>query len=168
MFFNSSFTVSITALLRIRILSLRFIRTFFILFLILVTSWMPSRDIHYKSVLPIYTLSAHSFPLMLFRKLPCINGSLSSMSAVVNMKLRISPLSLIIKCSSNPKNYPIEHFICVANPSNVLWIWILWLRHTRKGVESTKLMPVHVPNNTVLMNMVKDNNTSFSCSTNRL
>ena len=142
-FFNSSFTVSITALFRIRILSLMFIRTFFILPLILVINWIPSRNRFSKSISPIYPLSAQNFPLMLFRKEPCFNGFLSSMSAAVNMMLRISLLSLIIICNLNLKNQPIEYFPRVASPSNVFWIWILWFRHTRSGVESTKLIPIH-------------------------
>ena len=55
------------------------------------------------------------------------------------MKLRIYTLSLIISYSLNPKNHPIEYFPHSANSSNVLWIRILCLRQTRKGVESTKL-----------------------------
>ena len=63
----------------------------------------------------------------------------------VNMKLRISPLSLTIRCSLNPKNHPIEYFPRPAIPSNVLWIRIFWLRQTHKGVNSTKLMSVQAP-----------------------
>ena len=113
-------------------------------------------------------LSAHSFPLMFSRNVPCFNGSRSSTFPGVNIKLRISPLSLIIRCNLNPKNYPIEHFPRSASPSNVLWIRILWLRQTRKGVESTKLMPVHVPSRTFLMKMAIGSSTSFSNSTKRL
>ena len=36
------------------------------------------------------------------------------------LKLSISPLSLIIRCSLNPKNHPIEHFPRSASPLNVL------------------------------------------------
>jgi hypothetical protein len=84
------------------------------------------------------------------------------------MKFNISPLSLIIRCNLNPKNHPIEHFPRVARPSKVLWICILWFRQTHNGVESTKLMPVHVTSNTVLMNMTIGKRTSFSNSTKRL
>ena len=118
--------------------------------------------------LPIYHLSAHSFPLMFSRNLPCFNGSRSSTFPDVNIKLRISHLSLIIRCNLNPKNRHIEHFPRSASPSNVLWIRILWLRQTRKGVESTKLMPVHVPGRTFLMKMVMGSSISFSSSTKRL
>lgn len=110
---------------------------------------MPLRKRFSNRAWPIYPLSAHSFPLMFSRNLPCFNGSRSSTFPGVNMKLRISPLSLIIRCSLNPKNHPIEHLPRSASPSNVLWIKILWLRHTHKGVESTKLMPVQVPSSTL-------------------
>ena len=116
-------------------------------------SWIPFKNSVSKSVLPIYPLSAQSFPLILFRKFPCFVGSLSSTSAAVNMKLSISPLSLIIRCDLNPKNHSMEHFPRMANPSNILWLWILWFLQTYKGVESTKLIPVHVSSNTVLMNI---------------
>ena len=168
MFFNSSLTVSIKALFLSKILSAILISEFFILFLTLVTSCMPLRKGFSNRAWPIYPLSAHSFPLMFYENLPCFNGSRSSTFPGVNMKLRISPLSLIIRCSLNPKNHPIEHFPRPASPSNVLWIRILWLRQTRKGVESTKLMPVQVPSRTFLMKMVMGSNTSFSSSTKRL
>ena len=74
-FFNSSLTVSITALFLIRILSFIFINTFFMLFLILVTNWIPFRNKVSNKVLPIYPLSAHSFPFILFRNEPCFKGS---------------------------------------------------------------------------------------------
>lgn len=80
MFFSSSFTVSITALFLIRILSLMFINTFFMLFLILVISWIPSKNKFSNKVLPIYPLSAHSFPWCyseraLFERFPIIHIS---------------------------------------------------------------------------------------------
>ena len=62
---------------------------------------------------------------MFSRNLPCFNGSRSSPFPGVNMKLRISPLSLIIRCNLNPKNHPIEHLPRSASPSNVL----LYLNH---------------------------------------
>ena len=168
MFFSSSLTVSINALFLSRILSAILISEFFILFFTLVTSCIPLKKRFSNRAWPIYPLPAHNFPLMFSRNLPCFNGSLSSTLPGVNIKLRISPLSLIIRCSLNPENYPIEHFPRSASPSNVLWIRILWLRQTRKGVESTKLMPVQVSNSTFLMKMVMGSNTSFSSSTKRL
>ena len=110
MFFNSSLTVSIKALFLSKILSAILISEFFILFLTLVTSCMPFRKRFSNRACPIYPLSAHSFPLMFSRNLPCFNGSRSSTFPGVNMKLRISPLSLIIRCNLNPKNHPIAHF----------------------------------------------------------
>ena len=111
MFFSSSFTVSINALFLSRILSAILISEFFMLFLTLVTSCMPSRNRFSNRACPIYTLSAHNFPLMFSRNLPCFDGSRFSTFPEVNMKLRISPLLLIIRCSLNPKNHPIEHFL---------------------------------------------------------
>ena len=143
-FFNSSLTVSIKALFLSRILSATLIREFFMLFFTLVISCIPLRKRFSNKACPIYPLSAHSLPFIFFRNLFCFNGSRSSTFPCVSMKLRISPLSLIIRCSLNPKNHPMEHFPRSARPSKVLWINIRWLRHTRNGVESTKLMPVQV------------------------
>ena len=84
MFFSSSFTVSIKALFLIRILSAMLISEFFILFLTLVTSCMPLRKRFSNRAWPIYPLSAHSFPLMFFRNLPCFRGSRASTFAGVN------------------------------------------------------------------------------------
>ena len=61
-----------------------------------------------------------------------------------------------------------EHLPLCAIPLNVLWIWIIWFLHTRKGVELTKLTPVHLPKSTFLMNRPNGMATSFSNSTNRL
>ena len=119
-FFSSSLTVSIKALFLSRILSEMLISEFFILFLTLVTSCMPLRKRFSNRAWPIYPLSAHNFPLMFSRNLPCFNGSRSSTFPGVNIKLRISPLSLIIRCNLNPKNQPMEHFPRSASPSNVL------------------------------------------------
>ncbi len=103
-------------------LSAILIREFLILFLTLVKSCIPLRKRLSNKACPIYPLSAHNFPLMFSRNLPCLNGSRSSTSTFpgVNMKLRISPLSLIIRCSLNPKNHPMEHFPRSVVPSNVL------------------------------------------------
>ena len=122
MFFSSSLTVSIRALFLSRILSAILISEFFILFLTLVTSCMPFRKRFSNRLWPIYPLSAHSFPLMFSKNLPCFKGSRSSSFPGVNMKLRISPLSLIIRCNLKPKNLPMEYFLRSASPSNVLWI----------------------------------------------
>ena len=116
MFFSSSLAVSINALFLSRILSAILIREFLILFLTLVTSCIPLRKRFSNRAWPIYTLSAHSFPLMFFRNLPCSKGSQSSTFPGV----KFSPLSLIIRCSLNPKNQPMEHLPCSTSPSNVL------------------------------------------------
>ena len=120
MFFNSSLTVSIKARFPIRILSAILIRLFLMLFLTFVTSCIPPRNRFSNRTYPIYPLSAHSFPFMFSKNRPCFRGSQSSTFSRVNMKLRISPLLLIIKCSLNPKNQPIEHFPHSASLSKVL------------------------------------------------
>ena len=75
----------------------------------------------FRTRLDRYTLCPHKvFPLISLRKFPCFNGSPSSTFAGENMKFRISPLSLITRCSLNPKNHPMEHFPRVARPSKVL------------------------------------------------
>ena len=81
----------------------------------------------FKQTCLMFPLSAHSFPLMFSRNLPCFNGSWSSTFPSVNMELRISHLLLIIRCNLNPKNYPMKHFPRSASPLNILWIRILWL-----------------------------------------
>ena len=116
MFFNSSLTVSIKALFLSEILSVMLIGEFFMLFFALVISCMPLRKRFSNRVYPIYPLSAQSFLFMFFRNFSRFNGSRSSTFPGVNIKLRISPLSLIIKCSLNPKNQPIEHFPRSASP----------------------------------------------------
>ena len=168
MFLSSSFTVSISARFLKQILSATLMREFFILFLTFVTSCIPSTKRLSKRVFPIYPLSPKSYPLMFLSNAPSFRGSLSSTPPVVNTKFRISPLSLIIRCNLNPKNQPKEHFPRLAKPSKVLWMWIRWLRHTRRGVLSTKLIPVHSPNNTCLIKTVSCRSTSFSNSTKRL
>jgi len=86
MFFNSSLTVSIKALFLSRILSAILISEFLILFLTLVTSFMPSRKRLSNETHPIYPLSAQSFPLMFSRNLPYFNGFRSFTFPRVNMK----------------------------------------------------------------------------------
>ena len=116
------------------ILSAMLISEFFILFLTLVNNWIPSTNTVSKSVFPIYLLSPKSFPFMFFNNTTSFNGSLSSTQPVVKTKFKISHLSLIIRCSLNPKNHHIEHLPRLARPSNVLCISMRWLRYTRKGV----------------------------------
>lgn len=53
---------------------------------------------------------ANQFPIQKINKGLYLNGSLSSISLGVIMKLSNSPFSLKIKCSLNPKNQPMEHF----------------------------------------------------------
>lgn len=62
------------ALFLSKILSTILISVFFILFLTSVTSCMPLRKRFLNRDWTIYPLSAHSFPSMFFRSLPCFNG----------------------------------------------------------------------------------------------
>lgn len=94
------------------------------------------------------------------------NGFLSSTSPGVIMKFSSSPFSLQIRCSLKPKNHPMEHLPLWAIPLNTLWTCILWFLHTLRGVLSTKLMPVHFPSNTFLMNSAKGTATSFQVPQN--
>ena len=167
MFFSSSLTVSIKALFLSRILSATLISEFFMLLLTFVTSWIPLRNRLSNRACPIYPLSAQSFPLMFSKILPCFNGSRSSTFPGVNMKLRISPLSLIIRCSLNPKNHPMEHFPRSASPQMSYGAESFGYDRHARG-ESTKLIPVHLLNRTFLMKMVRGSNISFSSSTKRL
>ena len=98
-FFNSSLTVSINARFLSNILSATLIREFFILFLAFVTSCIPFVNRDSNKHCPIYPLSAQSFPFMFFRNCSPFRGSRSSTFPGVNMKLRISPLSLMTRCS---------------------------------------------------------------------
>ena len=116
MFFNSSFTVSMSALFLKHILSEMLMSEFFILFFTLVINCTPSMKRFSNRALPIYPLSPKSLPFMFFNNTPSFKGSRSSTFPVVNMKFNISPLSLIIRCSLNPKNHPIEHFPRPASP----------------------------------------------------
>ena len=97
MFFNSSLAVSIKARFLSRILSATLIREFFMLFFTLVINCMPLRNRFSNRVCPIYPLSAQSFPFIFFRNFVCFSGSRSSTFPGVNMNLRISPLSLMIR-----------------------------------------------------------------------
>mgnify|MGYP003189690004 CR=1 FL=1 len=78
--------------------------------------------------------------LISYRDLPSFSASYSFTFPVINLKLRISFLSLIIGCNLNSKNHPIKYFLRSASLSNVLWIRILWLQYTRKRLESIKLI----------------------------
>ena len=141
MFFNSSLTVSIKAHFLSRILSATLIREFFMLFFTLVTSCMPLRKRFPNRACPIYPLSVQSLLFIFFKNFLCFKGSRLSTFPGVNMKLSISPLSLMIKCSLKPKNHPMEHFPRSARPLKVLCMRMRWLQHTHNGVEPTKLMP---------------------------
>lgn len=111
MFFSSSLTVSINALFLSRILSAILIRELVphIVFNFSDKLYAIKKKVLKQSLTNISFVS-HSFPLMFSRNSPCFNGSRSSTFPGVNMKLRTSPLSLIIRCNLNPKNHPIEHF----------------------------------------------------------
>ena len=156
------------ALFLVSSLSDMVIRAPFMLLLSFVISCMPSTKRRWKSSLPIYPLSPTSFPYRNSINALCSSGFRSSTSPGVIMKLSSSPFSLQIRCSLNPKNQPMEHLPLCAIPLNVLCIWMRWFLHTLSGVLSTKLMPVHLPSNTFLMNRARGMATSFSSSTKRL
>ena len=94
MFFNSSFTVSITDLFLSNILSCNSISVFFILFLIPVIKWMPSINNSSTKFLSIYPLSAYNLWRIFSTNFLSFKGCLSSTFPGVITKLRISPLSL--------------------------------------------------------------------------
>ena len=119
-FFSSSLTDSTRARFRSMILSATDISEFLILLLTFVTSCIPFMNRNSKSCLPIYPLSPQSFPLTFPMNDSEYNGSRSSTLPGVNMKLRISPRSFIIRCSLKPKNHPIEYFPRSVSSSNVL------------------------------------------------
>ena len=167
-FLSSSSTDSTRALLRSIILSATDNSEFLMLFLTLVTSWIPFMNRNSNSYLPIYPLSPQSLPLMFSINDSEYSGSRSSTLPGVNIKFRISPLSLMIRCSLKPKNHPIEHLPRWAIPLKVLWISMRWCLQTLNGVESTYAMPVQVPGNTSFMNTVSDSSTDFCNSTNLL
>lgn len=78
------------------------------------------------------------------------------------MKFKISPYSLCIIWSLNPKNQFMKHLPLCAIPLNVLWICIFRFLHIRNGVEATKLIPVHLPKSIFFMNRANGMATSFS------
>lgn len=119
-FFNPSLMVSINTLFLNRILLTILISEFLILFLTLVTSYIPLRKRFSNNACPTYLLSVHNFLFMFSKKLPYFKTSQSSTFLGINMKFSISSLSLTIKWSLNPKNHPIEHFSRLASHSKFL------------------------------------------------
>ena len=98
-FLSSSFTVSITERFLSRILSCRFIREFFMFFLIFVTRCMSSTKSFSKRFwLMYYPLSAKSFSVNSLS----FNGALLSTFPGVSCHCMISPISLIMRCNLNP------------------------------------------------------------------
>ena len=101
-FLSSSLTVSMSALLRSRILSCRFMSEFFMFFLSLVTRCMSSMKSFSKSYWLMYPLSAKIFPKSLCLKSLSFNGSRSSTFPGVCVHCIISPRSFITICSLKP------------------------------------------------------------------
>ena len=83
---------------------------FLILPLILVIICTPSMNRKSKSLLSMYPLSPHSLPHTFSTNEAFFKEFRSSVLSGVIMKLSNSPLSLMMICSLNPKNHPIEHF----------------------------------------------------------
>ena len=72
------------------------------------------------------------------------------------MKLTISLLSLVIKCNLNQKNHPIGDFLHALQSSQMSYESESsdYDIHQR-GIESTRLIHVQVPNGTFLMKMLR-------------
>lgn len=102
MFFNSSFTDSISALFLSIIRSCNSIKAFFIFFRSLVTRCTPSIKSCSNKSFEMYPLSPKSFPKIRLCKSICLSGSLSSTLPGVRIKSNTSPLSLIIRWSLKP------------------------------------------------------------------
>lgn len=98
-FLSSSLMVSMTDLLRNRILSYNGISLFFILHFKPVTISIPSLNNLSNKPCEIYPLSANNFPNTLSLNLLKTSVFLSSTFAFVSIKLSSSPLSLHIRCS---------------------------------------------------------------------
>lgn len=105
-----------------QILSATLMIEFFMLFLTFVANCTPSINSFSKRDFLVYSLSPKSYPLILFSSTLSFKGSQSSAEPAVNTKLKISPLSLIIRCNLEPKNHPMEHFPRLASPLRVLYI----------------------------------------------
>ena len=105
-FLSSSLMVSMTDLLRNRILSYNGISLFFILHFKPVTISIPLLNNLSNKPCEIYPLSANNFPNTL--SLNLLNTSIfqSSTFAFVSIKLSSSPLSLHIRCNLKPKYHP--------------------------------------------------------------
>lgn len=115
MFFNSSFTVSIKARFLNRILSAMLIRGLYFIFYFGNQLNSIHKKVFKQYLSDIYLVNTQLLFYVLqksplFQRFPVIYVS------GVNMKWRISPLSLIIRWSLNPKNHPIEQFSCLTNP----------------------------------------------------
>ena len=98
-FLSSSLMVSMTDLLRNRILSYNGMSLFFILHFKPVTISIPSLINLSNKPCEIYPLSANNFPNTLSLNLLNTSIFLSSTFAFVSIKLSSSPLSLHIRCS---------------------------------------------------------------------
>ena len=105
-FLSSSLMVSMTDLLRNRILSYNGMSLFFILHFKPVTISIPSLNNLSNKPCEIYPLSANNFPNTLSLNLLNTSTFLSSTFAFVSIKLSSSPLSLHIRCNLKPKYHP--------------------------------------------------------------
>ena len=105
-FLSSSLMVSMTDLLRNRILSYNGMSLFFILHFKPVTIFIPSLNNLSNKPCEIYPLSANNFPNTLSLNLLKTSVFLSSTFAFVSIKLSSSPLSLHIRCNLKPKYHP--------------------------------------------------------------
>ena len=145
MFFSWSLTDSIRARLRKRTLSCRCIREFFIFRLRLVIMWISSTNNRSNRSCEMYPLSATSLPKSLLVKASLFKGSRSSVAPCVTLKVIISPLSLITRCSLKPWNQPRVDLPVCAQPLRLRCWWERLMWQARSGVESMNEIPVQGP-----------------------
>ena len=102
----------------------------------------------------MYPLSAYSLPNALSVNAFITSTSRSSTQALVRLKFVISPFSLHSRCSLKSIYHPIVLFPIVAISLKTFMLKKRLLCMTGMHVLSTKLMPVHLPNNANFKNMV--------------
>lgn len=166
-FFNSSLTVSIRHVFSARFYPQRSSGSSSCCFLFWLSIVCLLRK-GFRTKPARYNLCPHrACPLCSSGTFPVFKGLRSSTFSSLNVKLRISPLPLIIRCSSKPKNYPMEHLLAPQDLQKFCESISAGFG-THSGVESTELMPVQVPSRTSLMKTVSCNRTFFSSFTKRL
>ena len=110
--------ISIKALFLSKILSATLIREFLMLFLTLVPSCIPLRKRFSNKARPIYPLSAHSFPIMFSKNLPCFKVHNHPYFQVWTWSWESHLYHWLSGVTWNEA--PMEHFPRLASPANVL------------------------------------------------